>query len=334
MNAIREYAPSACRLEADVGCAPVRTRLLRRALAVYCVLLVIGLIPVVSDAPAAWQAFGIGLWLPGAGFLAAGPWGVLHFAVTLILFAIASFVRFATGALAFPILVWLGAAALAALIVGDVMAPWASLTAGAVVCTFALAFFYTGSSKRKRQLAARERRNQYLPTAVAESAQRAMVAPAVDTDELSPRELSISRYVLDRALQPVDQFQGFTHLDQFQPAALRYQLNFLHYSLALQQCQFTPSFHGYLSLGQRRLLEKFQDRRVWGYWIYEALLGRFSLDFDPIGWDNIMLGGFFNLNLGLYASNTGDYRYCEPGALRFRLNARKTYLHDAHDIHR
>ena len=31
-------------------------------------------------------------------------------------------------------------------------------------------------------------------------------------------------------------------------------------------------------------------RKVWSYWVYESLLGNFSLDFDPIGKDNIMLG--------------------------------------------
>jgi hypothetical protein len=334
MSAIPEIAPPACGMDVGTGSGPVRERLFKRALSVYAALVALGLTPFIFRMPAPLKAVGMGLWLPGAGFLASGRWGVLLLAVTIAVFLAALFIRFATGALAFPLLVWLGSAILSGFTAAPKIALWVPMAAASLVVATGLYGAYSGARKRAFQLKQRERRIGYLPAAVAASSARATARPVISQCELTPRELAMSRYVLDRALQPVDQFQGFTHLDQFQPAALRYQLNFLHYSLAVLQCQFTPSFHGYLALAQRRLLEKFLDRRVWGYWIYESLLGRFSLDFDPIGWDNIMLGGFFNLNLGLYASNTGDRRYYESGALKFKLNGRRTYIHDAHSVNR
>ncbi len=54
-------------------------------------------------------------------------------------------------------------------------------------------------------------------------------------EELDPRTESLLRLVLDRALQPVEAFEGFERLDQFQTAALRYQVNFLSYALSMAQ---------------------------------------------------------------------------------------------------
>jgi hypothetical protein len=334
MTTLQDIAPAVGDLQEAVGSGPVRLRLFRRALAVYALLFAAGLAAILLDLPPGLKAAGLGLWLPGAGFLAAGAWGLLWFGLTLVLFLAAVFLRFATGAVAFPLAVWTGSAALAGFVAGEQIAAWAPGLAAALVAATALGGNILARRKSIAQLLEREQRNRYLPAAVAETARRAVARPEVAARELSPRELAISRFVLDRALQPIDKFDGFTHIDQFQPAALRYQLNFLHYALAVMQCQYAPSFHGYLSLAQRQLLEKFLDRRVWGYWIYESILGRFSLDFDPVGWYNIMLGGFFNLNLGLYASNTGDKRYAEPGALRFDLNRHKSYAHDARSINK
>ena len=85
--------------------------------------------------------------------------------------------------------------------------------------------------------------------------------------ELSERELQAVRYALDRALQPVGEFKGYTISDQFQPAALRYQINHLGYALGMVQCHYAPSFHGYLSQAQRNLIETYRVNRVWDYWV-------------------------------------------------------------------
>lgn len=209
---------------------------------------------------------------------------------------------------------------------------WAPYAAGGLVLVCAVLATARNIRKHARQLVLREKREAYLPTALAKLQATASPRPDIAARELSPRDLAHMRFFIDRGLQPIDSFNGFTIIDQFQPAALRYSLNFMQYALAIQQCQYTPSFHGYLSKAQRNLIAKFQDKRVWGYWIWEKLLGHFSLHFDPIGRDNIMLGGFLNLNINLYQANTGDRCYDQPGAFQFRLNVRKTYQHSAHTI--
>ena len=43
--------------------------------------------------------------------------------------------------------------------------------------------------------------------------------------------------------------KSFTIIDQFQPAALRYQINHMGFALGMAQGMYTPNFHGYLSPG-------------------------------------------------------------------------------------
>jgi hypothetical protein len=158
------------------------------------------------------------------------------------------------------------------------------------------------------------------------------MAPSVAARELQPDMLAGLRYIYDRALQPIYEFQGFDVIDQFRESAIRYQLNYMGYALAMAQCHYVPNFRGYLQQAQRNIIEKFLDRRVWSYWRIENALGNLRFNADPIGRDNIMLGGFFNANLALYAAGTGDMRYAAPGALTFRLDDRTVFEHDARSV--
>jgi hypothetical protein len=144
--------------------------------------------------------------------------------------------------------------------------------------------------------------------------------------------LTFQRFILDRALQPVDSFDGFLWVDQFRESAVRYQLNYAQWSLALAHYQCTPAFQGYLALAQRRLIEKMTYRKVWQYWRWENLWGNFRYDADPIRRDNIMLSGYYALMLGVYETLSGDQRFNLPGCLEFRLNQRRTFEYDAVSI--
>jgi len=147
--------------------------------------------------------------------------------------------------------------------------------------------------------------------------------------ELSADDLATLRSVFDRALQPLEDFDGFTKVDQFQTSAVRYQLNFLQWALAMAQLHYTPSFHGYLSAAQRNLIDKLTLPQTWRYWAFEQTWGNLSLDWDPMKRDNIMLSGYLGTMLGAYESNTGDDRYRRSGALPFRLGKRTwPYTHD------
>jgi hypothetical protein len=308
-------------------------RLRLRSLVSYAALLLLGALPFVLQGPAPWRALGLGLVFPGGAFAAAGGWGFVWFALTLLLFAVSLALWIFTANLAAVLLVWLGAALLGARYIGaGEIDPWAI----PVIASTGLGIigWRAGVGWKRRRLTARRAlaRTAYLPAAIESVRVQAVAAPAAGTRELSPRELAALRYSLDRGLQPIESFGGFDVIDQFQTAGLRYQINYLCHSLALAQAHYTPSFHGYLSTAQKNLFQKMTQRKVWAYWVYESLLGNFSLNFDPIAKDNIMLGGFFNGNLGLYMATTRDMTPAAPGWLEFRLTRSKVYLHDAFTV--
>jgi len=132
--------------------------------------------------------------------------------------------------------------------------------------------------------------------------------------ELSPDDLELLRYLLDLSLQPLDRFDGFSHIEQYLLSALRYQLNYACYALALAQYGYTPAFTGYLTQAQANTIEKMRDKRVWGYWAHECLVGYQRWNPDPIVFANVMYTGFFGVMLGAFET-LNDRRFSESGAL-------------------
>lgn len=312
---------------------PVTRRKILRAVALYGVLFAFGLIPTLAGMGSRLQVFGQGLWLPGGGFVADGGPSILLFPATLLIFALSIFAWFGTGMTTLPVLVWLGAAGLAASIAPPTIAhhgPWIN---GAIVLAF-IGWRVRGYTKK----AATDRktfnaRSENLPALVASARDVAIEAPVRSDREHSTEQLAALRYVLDRALQDIEAWDGFDVIDEFQSASRRYQLHQLCYALSLAQTHYTPSFHGYLSQAQRNLIDKHRRPEVWRYWVYESIGGHLNFrNFDPAGKDNIMLTAFFSKMACLYMSATGDRRYEQPGSLSFRLSDRTTYEHDVHSI--
>ncbi len=318
------------------GSAPRTREALRRTAIGYALLCALGLIPVLADTSAPLQAFGLGLWFPGAGFLAAGGWSSLWLVATLVAMAVALFAWFGSGMVVAPIGVWLGSALAAAAAADGVIWAPAPYLVVASVAVVGIAVARGLARRRVEQIQKREARNRYLAPETAGVAARVEAAdsakPKVGDDELDRDQLSALRYCLDRALQPVGEFAGFDRIDQFQTSAIRYQINQLGWTLAVAQGRYTPSFHGYSSEAQRRLIEKYLLPQVLGYWRWESLWGHLNLDPDPVGRDNIMLTGYIGLNLALYMGNTGDRRYLAPGSLVFRVSDRHVYPHGARDV--
>ncbi len=326
-----EIAQPFIRREATQG--PVTTARMRRTAIIYSAMVVIGLLPTVFQLSPGAQAFGLGLWAPGGGFVSVGGWAILLFPVTLAFFALAVFAWFGAGMVIAPIIVWLGAALVAGGIAGDSNWTFAPLVLALGLGATAIYAYRRSSQRKAAELAKLEARNKYLPEAIAEAVAVAVPVPPRAERELSLENLSAVRYGLDRALQPVGEINGYDKVDQFQTSALRYQINHLSYALSMLQCQYTPSFHGYLSKAQRNLIELYVQRQIWGYWLYESAWGHLNLtDPDPAAKDNIMLTGWFGIQLGLYMSNTGDRSYAEPGSLQFRKNKHRVFHHDAHTI--
>lgn len=315
---------------------PVASHRLRRSLAGYSIIAAIGLMPTIAGLSVSWRAFGLGLVVPGGGFLVFGWWAALGIALTLVLFAMAFVLWFATGNVLAPVATWVGAALAAAGTAARYAPPQpplgpllAALVLVVIVAVAAVIrrVFAVGRAKRKRA-----ERAQYLPGALDALARR-VVPAAPGPRELDDHQLGHVRWLLGLGLQPVDQFDGFDVIEQFQPSALRYQINHVQYALAQVQRHYTPNFHGYLSDAQERLIEKLSVPKVWKYWRLERLWGRLSTNYDPVGFENIMLTGWSGLCLNTFRANTGSDRFVGPGALEFTLgNPKKTYRHDTHSF--
>ncbi len=327
----REIVQPFIRRESSEG--PVTAARQRRTAMIYGAMLLVGFLPYLLGLSPAARATGLGLWLPGGGFVAVGGFAILLFPVTLALFALAVFAWFGAGMVIAPIIVWLGSALLAGAMAGDSVWSLAPLCLAAVIGGIAIYEYRRRGERRTADLAKLEARNQYLADAIVEvEATSAPITSSTDR-ELTFDELSSVRYALERALQPVGQINGYDKVDQFQTSALRYQINYLGYMLGMLQCQYTPSFHGYLSEAQRNLIDLYLQKQIWGYWVYESAWGHLNLtNPDPAAKDNIMLTGWFGIQLGIYMSNTGDRRYAQPGSLPFRLNKHRVFHHDIHSI--
>lgn len=145
--------------------------------------------------------------------------------------------------------------------------------------------------------------------------------------ELTTDDVELLRYLLDLSLQPIDRFDGFSHIEQYLLSALRYQLNYTCYALAQTQYNYLPAFTGYLTEAQANTIEKMRDKRVWGYWAHECLIGYQRWDPDPIKFANVMYTGFFGVMLGVFET-LNDSRFSAPGALSLRWNEDTEYVYE------
>ncbi len=270
--------------------------------------------------------FGLGLSFPGAGFLfyLGGDAGhiaihALMFLASLVVFGLGFFLWFASGNILAPIVAWLGSAAIAASMHQHItapIAPWIMVVLIPVGFAVMLLMKKRATDETRRN---RERRNQYLreynernaessSESKASSKKVSSKATGAETSypELSPKAIGFYRYSLDRALQPVDEFNGFNRVDQFQTSAVRYQVCIMGYNLAAVQRGTTPAFRGYLSDAQVNLHKKMADHVNWGYWFWENAWGNLKLDPNPVGKDNIMYTGWLAAMMGEYMLNTGS----------------------------
>ncbi len=269
---------------------PQTRRLLRCSAGVYATLFGAA-VALLLLAPATWAGFALGLMAPGAGFAASGA-----MLAGGVLFGVALLIWFATGNLLLPPMVWLGAAWLAA---ENTPSPTQKLTAPTLIILGFAAIWLWQRRALHRAQNHRARLNLHLANCPA------LPIPAPSADELSPADLARLRLLLDRALQPADQFNGFEHRDPFQTAALRYQVNFVAFALALVQAHYAPACKGYLHQAQDNLLIKIQNPKVWRYWAWENLWGNLRHDPDPIASGNIMYAGFVAAQIALRANACG-----------------------------
>jgi hypothetical protein len=316
---------------------PVTARRMRRALLGYAAAWLLGLLPALLGAGPALVALGLGVVLPGGGLLATGhPLWALAAAVVFVL---SLAVWWFAAPVVLPPLVWLAAAVVSACTAGAQPVPmwWV-----AVVAAMAPVLLVAAHLVHRVRHAAQVRTGRALNARLAGVQFTVTGPPALATDlpvaESSPEDLARLRYALDLALQPLEEFDGFTHLDQYREAALRYQLNALSYGVAMSQFTRTPAFTGYLAEAQANAITKMLQRRVWGYWARENAWGNLSPRRDPVAnRENIMLTGFHGLMVGMFETLNDD-RFSRTGGLTYRWSDTEAYAHDfgalAASIHR
>ncbi|MFB9240579.1 hypothetical protein IV454_25440 [Massilia antarctica] len=316
---------------------PVTRARIVRLFALYLVLLGAGTAFLFVAQQDSLRIFGMGLVLPGGGFLAHADIctqnGIGHLLAALAgmtAFGMSLLVWFGTGNILAPPLTWLGLAIGAAAMRHGALRP---STIGMVYAGLAVALVALAIAMSARFAFARRQRridNAYL---AGQTGQIGLIfdagSDAGHAAEMSLDHLQRLRFALDRALQPLDQFNGFEKIDQFQTAAIRYQLNFLAYGVALTQARFTPAFRGYMHAAQIALLDKQTQHQVWSYWALENLWGNLQADPDPVARENIMYTGFVALQMALFSASTGRRDFSEAGRFTLAHPSGTRYTHDA-----
>jgi hypothetical protein len=285
------------------------------------------------------RIFGMGLVLPGGGFLAhadiCGANGTGHAVTTIfvpLLFALSLVVWFGTGNIVAPPFIWIATAiAAGAMGQGGIRPGSITLLFGVVVAGSLLLVSSAGwwfmAARRQRGID-----NDYL-AAKAEDIASIFTAPhPAKQAEMTLEHLQRLRFALDRALQPLARFDGFEKRDQFQTAATRYQLNFLAYGVAMSQARYTPAFGGYMHAAQIALLDKQRQHRVWKYWRMENLWGNLRSSPDPTARENIMFTGFVALQMALFAASTGRADFSQAGRFTLVHPNGERYEHDASSL--
>ena len=270
---------------------------------VYSAIFVIGATLATTTGPA-MSAFGLGLVAPGAGFLATGQ------PVMAGLFALSLVLWFATGNAELPPLIWGGSAVVSAVQTGAIWPAAPPMVTG----LGALAFLALSIRPHPKP----------QPSARPFAAPR----PTPPKHQLDATQALLLRLILDRALQPLPDFEGFEWIDQFQTAAVRYQITFASLALSAVQRTSLPGFQGYLTEAQLNLAQKQQDHRVWRYRALENLWGNLRCDTDPIPRDNIMFSGFLATQLALVNHATGRPDFDLPGSLQFLHPRMPAYIYD------
>ena len=328
---------------------PVTAHRLLRLLAGYLAVVASGAGLLHAPLPDGWQIFGLGLMLPGAGFLAHADLcttgGIGHMALALgalALFGLSVLIWFATGNIVAPPLAWVGTAMWAAAMDHGPISPPVADLAHAVAGIAALAPWLAWPAWMAFARRQRRQDNAYLRQ-IQPRIHEIFTAPTMPASEgafplsrgeaTAPPEMSLThlqrvRFALDRALQPVPSFEGFEHRDPFQTAALRYQVNFLGYGLALTQARFTPAFRGYMTRAQEQLLHKQRQHRIWSYWALESLWGHLRHNPDPIQRDDIMFTGFVALQMALFQASTGSREASRPGFFTLEHPQGARHVHD------
>lgn len=312
------------------GKGTTKTYFQYRSLAVYAVFYLGGLYVNQKSRSPALRAAALGLLFPGAGLTAVATIpSLLTFVVAVALIPVCLFAWFGCGGIFFPLFLWTGTTALAGAMARESVFDGAAYF-WAVACIAGI-IYVTLRTKAAHVAAETKRagRNAYLLQAVQANQEKAMVAAVPGSRELDLKTLRFVQWWIELSLKPFGDWTYHDRIDQFQTAALRYQLYEAIYCLGLYQCHYTPNFHGYLNEAQKHVIHKSCTKDVMNFWKWESLLGKFNAhDWDPIKKDNIMVTGYVLQAIGIYENNTGDKHFSEKDSLEFVVTENARYKTD------
>lgn len=137
------------------------------------------------------------------------------------------------------------------------------------------------------------------------------------TQELDAEQISAARYIFDATVNRAeDDLSGFDWLRGL--AEYRYQLSAFGYCLLLLHNKYLPNFTGYMKQAHRFLIRNYADPRTCGYWAQEARRGYFSDNPDPVIKGNVMLSGWMMPVVAGYHDQYRDDEFEKDGSIRFQ----------------
>lgn len=302
---------------------PLTAYRLRRFQLALAAVFLIALFPIALGMNAQWKAFGLGLVMPGGGFLYAGGLvGILGALASMACFAVILFIWWARGVILGPPGVLVGTALLSA--------AWIEGGEGIRAMEYAVplgmaAIYGWLALGRRRRFAEQQARGADLNRVLVRAGPILRDATVEASPEMPDGQIIEYRRMLDLALQDVDDWTGYAMNDTWQDGALRYQISTMSWNLAFGQYTQLPAFHGYLNTAQENLIRKHIDRKTWNYWFWESLWGNFRISRNPVEIDNIMLSGFLGVSLGLFETASGTSPFSAPGALTFRWDEKTAF---------
>lgn len=207
------------------------------------------------------RVLSLGLLFPGAGFIAIGSFAsVFGLLLSITAIPLTLFAWFACGGIIFPLFLWSSSAFLAMAFAKDTPFEGAGAVCASTCILTATYIAWRTSVASSNAEAKRQTRNQYLIEEFERNERTALAT--TPSRELDLKTLRFVQWTLEVGLAGCDDWSYHDIIDQFQTAALRYQLYEVVYALSLYQRHYVPNFHGYLSAAQRNAIEKSTGEKV------------------------------------------------------------------------
>ena len=255
-------------IPAFAGVQPVTSRYQRRTQLQYAALVLAGLAGFYTSTNSRVRVAGLSCFFPGAGFIGVGGIsGVIGLVISVALIPLCLFAWFGAGGLAFVLANWILPGLIATAITGKKIWEPSGPIVIAISTASVIALVVSGYRRHNKALKLRDERNALLEKDQSDR----KTSPTKAQAESGPRELStedlrLFQHYVQVAHQADDDWANYTRIDQFQTAALRYQIYGLQWALAYVQKYYMPNFNGYVKTGQENLIEKSTTQDVMNFW--------------------------------------------------------------------